>query len=270
MNNEKFKRQRRFMLVLPLLTLPFVTLAFWALGGGQPDRPTPSDNTPGLNMTLPEAKINEDTALGDKMSIYQKADQKAALRKEQMRMDPFAGELKQPQKEKPQELLPKEGPPIQSQSSLKAMETQVEQKLASLQKTVDRPAPPVQRSSAIPVTPPERPSPSGTDLKHLEEMMQAMSSPSSPDPELQQIDGMLEKILDVQHPERVRQKLEAYRDWKQGKTFAVNRTENSTRETKIIHSERKSTSLENNRFYGLDETATATVETVKPDRKSVV
>lgn len=34
MNNEKFKRQRRFMLVLPLLTLPFVTLAFWALGGG--------------------------------------------------------------------------------------------------------------------------------------------------------------------------------------------------------------------------------------------
>jgi len=37
MNNhsEKFLKKRKALLVLPLLALPFITLAFWALGGGK-------------------------------------------------------------------------------------------------------------------------------------------------------------------------------------------------------------------------------------------
>ena len=34
-HSEKFLRQRKMMVVLPLLVLPFITMAFWVLGGGQ-------------------------------------------------------------------------------------------------------------------------------------------------------------------------------------------------------------------------------------------
>lgn len=267
MNDEKLKRQRRFMLVLPLLTLPFVTLAFWALGGGNPDRPVEKSSSPGLNITLPEAELSEDTALGDKMSMYQKADKKAALRKEQMRLDPFAEEIEP--REKQQENLPKEEAALQSHPSLEAMEAEVQQKLTSLQKAVDRPAPPVQRASAVPISRPERPS-LDADLDRLEQMMQSMSAPAAQDPELQQIDGMLEKILDVQHPERVRQKLEAYRDQRQGKTFAVSRTKNTASENEIPLSERKRAPSETNRFYGLEESPSNAVGTVKPAIPAIV
>ncbi|AGA77624.1 conjugative transposon protein TraM [Echinicola vietnamensis] len=267
MNDEKLKRQRRFMLVLPLLTLPFVTLAFWALGGGNPGRPVEKNSSPGLNMTLPEAELSEDTALGDKMSMYQKADKKAALRKEQMRLDPFAEEIEP--REKQQENLPKEEAAPQSHPSLEAMEAEVQQKLTSLQKAVDHPAPPVQRASAVPISRPERPS-LDADLDRLEQMMQSMSAPAAQDPELQQIDGMLEKILDVQHPERVRQKLEAYRDQRQGKTFAVSRTKNTASENEIPLSERKRVSSETNRFYGLEESPSNAVGTVKSAIPAIV
>jgi hypothetical protein len=33
--NFKFQRQRKFLIVLPLLVLPFITAMFWALGGGK-------------------------------------------------------------------------------------------------------------------------------------------------------------------------------------------------------------------------------------------
>lgn len=34
-HSPKFLRQRKFFMVLPLLVLPFMTLMFWALGGGK-------------------------------------------------------------------------------------------------------------------------------------------------------------------------------------------------------------------------------------------
>lgn len=37
--------------------------------------------------------------------------------------------------------------------------------------------------------------------------MAAMNAPSEPDPELAQLGGMLENILDIQYPERVQEKL---------------------------------------------------------------
>jgi hypothetical protein len=33
--SQAFLRKRKMMLVLPLLIIPFLTMAFWALGGGQ-------------------------------------------------------------------------------------------------------------------------------------------------------------------------------------------------------------------------------------------
>ena len=34
-HSAKFLRQRKMLLVLPLMVIPFITMAFWALGGGK-------------------------------------------------------------------------------------------------------------------------------------------------------------------------------------------------------------------------------------------
>lgn len=46
------------------------------------------------------------------------------------------------------------------------------------------------------------------EVERLEQMMNVMNQPDEGDSEIQQLNGMLDKILDVQHPERVQQKLE--------------------------------------------------------------
>ena len=52
----KMLRQRKFLLVAPLLILPFLTLFFWALGGGKVNATDPGNNAAkGFNMNLPGA-----------------------------------------------------------------------------------------------------------------------------------------------------------------------------------------------------------------------
>ncbi|WPU98398.1 hypothetical protein SNE26_20440 [Mucilaginibacter sp. cycad4] len=37
-HTNEFLKKRRFLMILPLLVLPFTTMAFWALGGGKAGR----------------------------------------------------------------------------------------------------------------------------------------------------------------------------------------------------------------------------------------
>ena len=69
MNNVK---RRKMLLVLPLLVIPFLTMAFWALGGGKGTQDKVIA-TEGLNLDLPNANLKEDKLM-DKLSFYEKAD----------------------------------------------------------------------------------------------------------------------------------------------------------------------------------------------------
>jgi hypothetical protein len=72
-HSQKFLRKRKFMLVLPLLTLPFVTLAFWVMGGGKGNaQGNQHVKQAGLNLQLPEPNL-EDESKEDKLSFYNKA-----------------------------------------------------------------------------------------------------------------------------------------------------------------------------------------------------
>jgi hypothetical protein len=55
------------------------------------------------------------------------------------------------------------------------------------------------------------------EIKKLEGLMSTMSTPPEPDPELQQLGGMLENILDIQHPQRVQERLKQTSESKKGK-----------------------------------------------------
>lgn len=86
--SQAFLRKRKMMLVLPLLVIPFLTMAFWALGGGQEKENTTTVKQQGLNLNLPDAKMKDEN-LTDKLSFYDKADKDSARLEEWMRTDPY-------------------------------------------------------------------------------------------------------------------------------------------------------------------------------------
>src|SRR5690554_2194642 len=72
-------QKRKFLIVLPLLILPFVTLAFWSLGGGKNTMLTSiPENQTGFNMDLPAAKFDK-SEKQDKLSIYEASEKNNIL-----------------------------------------------------------------------------------------------------------------------------------------------------------------------------------------------
>jgi conjugative transposon TraM protein len=84
--NEKQIKTRRFYLMLPLLVLPFITIAFGLMGGGSAASGV-SVRKNGLNTALPDAHNGKDSGR-DKMSFYEMANAESAKRNEQLRNDP--------------------------------------------------------------------------------------------------------------------------------------------------------------------------------------
>ncbi|MDQ3848134.1 MAG: hypothetical protein M3261_04165, partial [Thermoproteota archaeon] len=70
---QAFLRKRRFLMVLPLLVIPFFTMAFWAMGGGSNKKNMEEDGwVQGLNTSLPDAQLKEDKNL-TKLNFYDQA-----------------------------------------------------------------------------------------------------------------------------------------------------------------------------------------------------
>src|SRR5690349_5550667 len=88
-------RKRKMLLVLPALVIPCITLAFWAMGGGE-GKANESKNTEvknsGLNLNLPDPKMKKEAIL-DKLGFYDKAEKDSLKLKEEMQTDPYYQQL---------------------------------------------------------------------------------------------------------------------------------------------------------------------------------
>jgi conjugative transposon TraM protein len=231
--SSKLQRQRKFLMILPLLVLPFITLMFWALGGGQTEEAAAQSQLhEGFNLQLPDAYFKEDKQL-NKMSYYDEAQSDSAKLKQQMKNDPYyqigtgMPELKNPQAFESggksssgnvSKLASLTGGTQQDMN-----ETQVYLKLeqlnAALEKAERFPQMESQedeRFSASPIT-----ATYSADLDSLGQMMQTLDEPGKEDPEMRQIDEMLEKVLDIQHPDRVRSRIKQSSKEKKGEVLAV-------------------------------------------------
>src|SRR5260221_9632246 len=82
--SQAFLRKRKMLIVLPLLVIPFLTMAFWAMGGGKGNYEQKQSSVSGLNLNLPDSKQKEDKLL-DKLSFYGKADKDSIKLAEEMR-----------------------------------------------------------------------------------------------------------------------------------------------------------------------------------------
>ncbi len=213
-HSTKFLQQRKFYLVLPLLILPFVTLAFWALGGGQQPPAILKDRNAGLKLDLPDANVDNAQQEWDKFALYERAKKDSLKAEEIRRNDPyyFVSTLKSSAS------IDTVIPDVRLNTNLSGNKkySAIEEDAASINRRIDQLNTIINRPSsddlpsdlsrnervdrkAVPGISP--------DVERLEELMESMSDRTAENSEWQQVNGLLEKILDVQHPERITEKI---------------------------------------------------------------
>jgi len=176
------KDKRKVLLVIPLLVLPFMSLAFYALGGGKGITSPQTVETKGINTNLPDASFKTEDPQ-DKLGIYN------------LNGKDTAGGTKQIQS-------------VANKLGFQAIEedektVEINQKLEALNREITKPTPtktPIYHSNA------EQSAEIKNDVDRLEALMKSMQSGKETDPEMEQLNSMLQSILDIQHPERLKEK----------------------------------------------------------------
>lgn len=227
---KKMIRQRRFLLVLPILVLPFLTVFFWALGGGKSEAAEKSkDEAIGFNLKLPDAAEKEDMIM-DKMSYYDKAKQDSLKFQELIKNDPNYREAPFSDRQNDFDYYSNERNYNKLNTSLNGRygnnpnEQQIYRKLAELNGVLNGTGSLLPEHNNLSGNKPTKvvASPVNTDdVDRLEKMMQMMNQPNGEDPEMQQLNGMLERILDIQHPDRVQDRLRKNKEVKKGQVYPV-------------------------------------------------
>jgi len=232
---SKMMRQRRFLLVLPLLVLPFMTMIFWALGGGKVQKAeAQAQKQEGFNIKLPDAILKDDKPM-NKMSYYDQAQLDSAKFRELIKNDPNYKSLtlSEPSdsllgQNRFQELPDKRGLNTSLYGSgdyNDPNEEKIYRKIAELNKEMNKPVNPTAEANYDYLKDARSNNKvakvGSEDIDRLEQMMDMMNQHDKEDPELQQLNGMLEKILDVQHPERIQEKLRRTSQARKDQVFAV-------------------------------------------------
>lgn len=266
-------RQRKFLLVLPLLALPFMTMIFWALGGGKVEKvEAQAAVKKGFNINLPDANLKDDKSM-DKMSYYDQAQLDSIKFQEMVKNDPNYKNIMledtngYPSGDDDTFQLPTDQRGLNtslygSRGQNDPNTDKIYRKLAELDKEMNKPMPTSTQDDEYEMyrRSPGRGSKSTTvnssDVDRLEQMMNMMNQPTGEDPEMKQLNGMLDKILDVQYPERVQEKLRQTSEANRGQVFAVSAKKKDNNIT-LLNNEHI-TGNSTNGFYSL--TGATTIE----------
>ncbi|HMR83251.1 MAG TPA: conjugative transposon protein TraM [Niabella sp.] len=223
-HSNKFMRQRKFLLIAPALIVPFLILFLWTTGlVGNAKAGSAVTAYQGLNPDLPAAAPAKDSNW-NKLRYYEQADKDSAKLKSQMRNDPFFQSFGEEEDEE----LSMDGvseadfaeiqygtPSSENFNKPDRNERKVYQKLERLQRELNREPESEMLEQHRPV------SSVNPDIERLENMMQQMQSNREPDAELNQLNDMLGKIMDIQNPERVQEKLRQQSEQNKKQAFAL-------------------------------------------------
>ena len=227
-HSQKFLQRRKLLMMLPLLVLPFITMMFWALGGGQGSPvQAKSLETTGLNLDLPDAKF-QDKEIWDKLSLYEIAERDSAKFEDARESDPYFDlvtfqSMQEKQAKTEAELQSNliDSFPARDRLAIDENEERVNRKLEELISEINKPTPAESfASSEDPAVTSSDPQFS-SDVEKLEQMMEMINDNNASDPEMAQIGEVLEKILDIQHPKRVMEKMKAKSQKEKESVFEV-------------------------------------------------
>jgi conjugative transposon TraM protein len=258
-HSPKFLRQRKMMLVLPILVIPFITMAFWALGGGQGNTNNSlTENKQGLNLQLPDANLKDDKN-ADKLAFYNEADKDSLKREEHLRNDPY---YKDSILGNRHSMLSDTGNLLSTSAnysglnsspykqSTDANEQRIYQKINEINKQLNQP----ETSAVLANTANQIPDGNeqfANEVNRLQGMMQQMNDNPQSDPEMEQLNGTLEKILDIQHPDRVKEKLKEKSLKNKEQIFII--SQQAVKNNISLLDTTKSKQHFENKFYGLEK-----------------
>jgi hypothetical protein len=164
-------KQRKFLLVLPLLVIPFLTMAFWALGGGSAPASGQPTAAHGIDVTLPQAQFKKEPS-ANKMSVYQAALRDSA----QNGVSPsFLNSVAEK--------------PAADQSA-----DRIQAKLAQLNQQLAQPAPSTYQPQ------------DDQQISKLHRMVSSVRANRQEDPEMAQLSHMLSQLQAIQNPGSVKTK----------------------------------------------------------------
>ncbi|WP_462265666.1 conjugative transposon protein TraM [Mucilaginibacter sp.] len=218
-HTPEFLKERKFLIVMPLLIIPFLTMAFWALGGGKQSASAfEGSNAQGLNATLPQAQFKDQKAQ-DKMGVYQtvKTDSVSSSSSgvsesfvKSMGLDAAkAGHTDSATQRSTANLTG--GPTVADVN-----EAKIQAKLAAINQQINQPEQPSYGGGGA--SSPQ----SAADVKRLELMMKAMNgNGGGNDPEMKQLTQMLQQINDIQNPGNANSKLRTQSLKNHGRVYAV-------------------------------------------------
>ena len=274
-HTQQFLQKRKLAMALPVLTIPFLTLIFWALGGGQA---TPGQavamNTAGLNLELPSAHFSPDEKT-DKFSLYEASQRDSADLLEAVENDPYfeLNTMVLEEKDKDPLFGSATMPSMNASHDMDPNEVKVNEKLQMIYRELNK-APITSPTSQLQaqqenMVPPVEHEQFKEDVNKLESMMEMMAKSDEPDPEVAQMNNVLDKILDIQHPERVKDRIREQSVQHKEQVFPVSSTPSGSAITTLEPSPTSSApqndstvtiALSENSFYGLEEESNAQAE----------
>ncbi|MDO6433051.1 conjugative transposon protein TraM [Flavitalea sp. BT771] len=191
MHSPEFLRKRKAFMIMPIFGLLFLALAFISMGGGTSTGDKQQSASQGFNTELPGARFDKKKPASNKLEFYKQADQDSLKRKEFLRQDPNYHRMG----DSPILEDPRQG--------------ELQKKLDQLKEAINQPvihypepvAPKITSyTPSLPLgprhiqPPSDEPEPTGT---------------TTTDPELEKLNGMLDKIIKIQHPEKTALEAEA-------------------------------------------------------------
>lgn len=272
---RKFLQQRKFYTFLPLIVLPFLTLFFWMLSRKYNGNAAQGNDQKGLIMKLPEAFLKDDKDL-NKLGYYKKAAEDSARLRDLIEKDPYyqdtllaskTGPLGVPLKDLdgPGKRRRAVGQSAQADSS-ENPDQQVHKKLKELEKVLSQTSSPKfdSQSGSRSETDKKNLSP---EMVRLEQMMTGLEleEPSTEeDPEMTELNGMLDKIMQIQNPALAEEKLKEQSLANGKQVFPVIAAGENVNYTLLTSAQPDSASLHNSAtsmtgFYSLDNQQTVAV-----------
>lgn len=260
-HSAKFLRQRKMMVILPLLILPFLTMAFWALDGGQNSSEDGQiKQQAGLNIQLPDALLKENKN-ENKLSFYKEADADSLRKREILLNDPAYRNSIDTNIESlsyrynSYDPLPPEENHSNTSYKIEADndEQRIYSKINEINNKINQPD---QASSPNPI-PENKMQSDGSERQFSDEidrlhgMMQMMSSPETEDPEMQQLNNTLDKILDIQNPQRVSNRLKEKSVQNKEQVFIVRKNQANQHISLLDTSKIKNAPVNN--FFSLED-----------------
>ena len=198
---EQQARLRKFLLVLPVIILFCAALIFVALGGGKGQSDSHEARIKGINTELPEAKFGKEQPQ-DKWSLYDQAARDSARSRNNAANPLFS-------LDKPDSNAKHPG----YGTSADANAAKINQKLAQIGREIDKPEP------AFKPVPENTYAQNSPETDKLEKLLKSINSKNADDPEMKQLNSMLDKIVAIQNPGLVQQKVKTEQPVKPDSAF---------------------------------------------------